>query len=120
MADFLAVIIPLLVALSRNYLGAHYLTDVVAGLALGVAVVFLVDWLTRVVKNKYFIYGGILIVGLAGFFYCTTSDFLPPTALPSDSPSECCLKKKLPNFKTQKFGGELFCVWLWEAVCTSD
>ncbi len=70
-----AVVVPVLVALSRMYLGAHYFTDVLCGLALGVAVVFGFNALLNVVPNKYWVYGGLLTVGLAGFFYCTTEDF---------------------------------------------
>ena len=71
----LAIAIPLLVALTRMYLGAHYLTDVVCGLAIGTGMVFLVNWLWNVVPNKMYIFYGILVIGLAGFFYCTTNDF---------------------------------------------
>ncbi len=70
-----AVVVPLLVALSRNYVGAHYLTDVACGLLLGTALVFLVQLMFKVLPNKYWLYGGLLTIGLAGFFYCTTDDF---------------------------------------------
>lgn len=70
-----AIAIPLLVALSRMYLGAHYFTDVTCGLAIGVGMVFLMNWLLKIVPNKFYILGGILVIGFAGFFYCTTHDF---------------------------------------------
>lgn len=66
--------VPVLVALSRNYLGAHYITDVVAGLALGYGCVFLLGWLLNRFNNNY-VYIGILVLGFAGMFYCTTEDY---------------------------------------------
>ena len=70
-----AIAIPMLVALTRMYLGAHYLTDVLCGLAIGTGMVFLVNWLWNIVPNRMYIFAGILLVGLSGFFYCTTNDF---------------------------------------------
>lgn len=101
-------IIPVLVALSRNYLGAHYPTDVVAGLALGVGVVFLMNWLNRIVPNKYFVYGGLLIVGFAGFFYCTTSDFYTAYGLTVGFTLGLLFEEKVTKFSNTK-------VW-WRVV----
>lgn len=95
-------IIPVLVALSRNYLGAHYPTDVVAGLALGVGVVFLMNWLTRIVPNKYFVYGGVLIIGFAGFFYCKTSDFYTGYGLAVGFTLGLLFEEKVTKFSNTK------------------
>lgn len=69
-----AAAVALLVALSRMYVGAHYLTDVVCGLALGFAAMLTAELLCRL-KRNYLVWAGLLVVGLAGFFYCDSSDF---------------------------------------------
>ncbi len=46
-----AVLIPLFVAVSRLYRGMHYLTDVIAGLLLGIASVYLTVQLFRAVRR---------------------------------------------------------------------
>lgn len=50
----LAIIIPLLTWFSRIVVGAHYPTDVLAGLALGVVSVFIVGFLQKRIKNTIF------------------------------------------------------------------
>ncbi len=98
----IGIVLPILVALSRNYLGAHYPTDVVAGLALGVGIVFLVDWLLKISPSKYYIYGGILIVGLAGFFYCTTDDFFTAYGIAIGFATGMFFEEKVVKFENTK------------------
>lgn len=98
----LSVIIPVLVALSRTYLGAHYPSDVICGLALGVGMVFLINWLYEILPNKYWLYGGFAVLGLSGFFYCTTSDFFTAYGLLVGFICGLLFEEKITKFQNTK------------------
>ncbi len=98
----IAVVVPFLVALSRTYLGAHYPSDVVCGLALGVGLVFLIDLLYKVIPNKYWMYICLLGIGIAGFFYCTTSDFFTAYGLLAGFVCGILFEEKVTKFENTK------------------
>lgn len=70
-----AIALSALVAISRMYVGAHYLTDVICGLVLGFIFLALINFAFTHVKNTLTLWIGLLVVGLVGFFYCDSSDF---------------------------------------------
>ena len=71
----IAVVLPLLIGVSRFCLGVHYPTDVICGWLLGLLVIVLVPWLQSRIKNDRLLYGLMLLFGLPGFFYCRSHDF---------------------------------------------
>ena len=70
----IAVVFPIVVALIRIFLGAHFLTDVIAGLLLGYIMMATSLWL----YNKNYQRKAMLIflfVFSLGLFYCDSSDY---------------------------------------------
>ncbi len=70
-----AVALPLVIAISRCYLGAHWPTDVITGLLLGLVFFVFAEFVVTRVKNKYIVYIVTLLIGVIGMFYCTTDDY---------------------------------------------
>ena len=45
------LVVPLLIALSRMYVGAHHLSDVVGAALIGVAIAYVVRWIPQTIRN---------------------------------------------------------------------
>lgn len=70
-----AVVLSLLVGLSRVCLGVHYPTDVLVGWTLGILGPIAAFWLMDHMKSHDTARLLIALTGIPGLFYCTTNDY---------------------------------------------
>ncbi|MCR5293216.1 MAG: phosphatase PAP2 family protein [Eubacterium sp.] len=98
----LAVILPLLIGLSRVIVGVHYPTDVLVGWGVGVIVLFLVSYLQKKIKKMWVLHLIIFVTSLAGMFYCKTNDYYTAMGIMGGFFLADAFERKFVNFENTK------------------
>ena len=77
----IAVIVPVLIGLSRFAVGVHYPTDVMAGWLIGVLAMLFSALMEKKVKQEWLRYAILLAISLPGIFWCTSRDYFTALGL---------------------------------------
>ena len=96
---FTAVLLPILVGLSRIVVGVHYPTDVLGGWLIGIAAIAVVSVLEKRINNTLVLYGILLITLIPGLFYCKSSDYYTVAGLTVGFMAGTLLEEKYIRFE---------------------
>ena len=99
---WLAVIVPLLIGLSRFVVGVHYPTDVLAGWLVGLAAIGFSALLEKKVKKEWVRSAILLAVTVPGIFWCTSRDYFTSLGLLIGMVTVFPYEKKYINFQDTK------------------
>ena len=99
-----AVVLTVLVGFSRVVAGMHYPTDVLAGWALGFAVIGIFALLDRYIKKEWAIHLILLISAIPGLFYVRTTDYFTALGCLIGAIAAIWFERKYVNYEdTRRF-----------------
>ena len=94
-----AVIVTLLIGLSRFAVGVHYPTDVLSGWAIGILAMLFCMLMEKKVKQEWLRYAILLAISLPGIFWCTSRDYYTALGLLIGMTAAVPFEKKYVDFK---------------------
>ena len=94
-----AVILPLLIGVSRFVVGVHYPTDVMAGWVIGILAILFCTLMEKTVKKEWLRYAILLAVSLPGIFWCSSRDYYTALGLLIGMTAAVPYEKKYVNFR---------------------
>ena len=99
-----AVVLALLIGLSRFAVGVHYPTDVAAGWAIGALAIAFNALLEKKVRNLWIRYVIVLGIALPGIFWCSSRDYYTCLGLLIGMVAALPCERKYVNFQDTRNG----------------
>lgn len=96
---FVAVVIALLIGLSRFIVGVHYPTDVLGGWVIGVFAILFSILMEKVVKQEWLRYVILLVISLPGILWCSSRDYYSSLGMLIGMTAAVPFEMKYVNFR---------------------